>query len=89
MVQEIADEWQIPVWVAALNVKKAFDSVIHDPLWRSMAAQGVDSAYIASLDKLYHQQTAAVKTDCLSRHFNIERAVKQGDPLSSLLYLRF
>ena len=35
---------------------------------------------------LYNQQTAAVRTDRLSRSFVIERGTKQGDPLSSLLF---
>ena len=51
-----------------------------------MVEQGVNPAYADLLKKLYNQQTAAVRTDTLSRDFNIERGVKQGDPLSSLLF---
>ena len=35
---------------------------------------------------LYSNQAATVKTDKLSKHFHIQRGVKQGDPLSSLLF---
>ena len=35
---------------------------------------------------MYSDQTASVKTDKMSRSFNIERGTKQGDPLSSLLF---
>jgi hypothetical protein len=85
-IQEIADEWQIPLWVAAVDFKKAFDSVTHEAIWIALQEQGVTAAYISLLAKLYDHQTAAVKTDCTSRCFNIERGTKQGDPLSSLLF---
>jgi len=86
LMQEISDEWQIPVWIAAVDFKKAFDSVTHAAIWEALHEQGVPSSYIGLLDKLYSSQTAAVKTDRRSRCFNIDRGTKQGDPLSSLLF---
>jgi hypothetical protein len=86
LLQETADEWQLPMWIAAVDFKKAFDSVTHDALWKSLKEQGVDTSLIELLQKLYMTQTAAVRTDCTSRSFNMERGVKQGDPLSSLLF---
>jgi len=86
ILQEIADEWQIPLWVAAIDFKKAFDSVTHAAIWESLTEQGVHPSYVQLLSKLYNNQTAAVKTDVQSRLFNIERGTKQGDPLSSLLF---
>ena len=86
ILQEIADEWQIPIWSAAIDFKKAFDSVSHEALWTALADQGIDDTYICLLSKLYADQTAAVKIDCTSKFFNIDRGVKQGDPLSSLLF---
>ena len=82
MLQEISDEWQIPLWVAAVDFKKAFDSVTHSAIWRALSEQGVSPSYIQLLNKLYNNQTASVKTDTRSRLFNIERGTKQGDPLS-------
>ena len=86
IMQEIADEFQVPMWIAAVDFKKAFDSVTHTALWSALAEQGVNKSYIGLLCKLYAKQTAVVKTDCLSKAFDIERGVKQGDPLSSLLF---
>ena len=74
------------MWVAAIDFKKAFDSINHDKLWQTLKEQHVPSAYIKLLQELYAQQDATVKTDQHSRRFNIKRGVKQGDPLSSLLF---
>ena len=86
MIQEISDEWKIPIWISAIDFKKTFDSVTHRSLWRSLSKQGVPDGYINLLDKLYTDQVGVVRTDRFSKEFNIEKGVKQGDPLSSLLF---
>ena len=86
IIQETAEEWKYPLWVAAVDFKKAFDTVTHQALWQALRSQGVPQGYINLLDKLYDKQIGVVKTEKLSKHFNIEKGVKQGDPLSSLLF---
>ena len=86
MIQEISDEWKVPIWTCAIDFKKAFDSVTHRSLWRSLSKQGVPDGYIYLLDKLYTDQVGVVKTDRFSKEFSVEKGVKQGDPLSSLLF---
>ena len=53
IIQETADEWQVPAWMTAVNFRKAFDSVTNSGLWSALAEQRVDSAYIELLTKLY------------------------------------
>eukprot|EP00973_Karenia_brevis_P029627 4087194-Karenia_brevis.AAC.1 len=86
ILQETTREWQIPLWVATLDFKKAFDTVSHQALWKSLAEQGIQACYIDLLSQLYSNQSARVRTDVLSRQFEIQRGTKQGDPLSSLLF---
>ena len=86
ILQETAYEWQVPVWTATLDFKKAFDTVSHHALWQALAQQGVQHGYIHLLTKLYTNQVGVIKTDVLSREFQIQRGTKQGDPLSSLLF---
>ena len=86
LIHERSHEWQLPLWVSAVDFKKAFDTIDHKCLWQALARQNLPSNYIHLLQKLYDDLTAVVKTDKQSRRFSIERGVKQGDPLSSLLF---
>ena len=86
MLHEHSYEWQLHLWAAAIDFKKAFDCVDHDCLWEALRGQSVPAPYITLLQKFYSGQVATVKTDVSSRSFNIERGVKQGDPLSSYLF---
>ena len=83
---EQSHEWQLPLWVSAIDFKKAFDTIDQNKLWQALHRQGTPTEYIHMLQSLYSQQTATVKTDKASKPFNIQRGVKQGDPLSSLLF---
>ena len=86
MLFEQSNEWQMNLWTAAVDFKKAFDCVYHHCLWEALRDQGVPAPYITLLQKFYNEQTATVRTDVNSRAFSIERGVKQGDPLSSYLF---
>ena len=86
LLQEKCDEWNRTLFVAALDYRKAFDSISHDSLWNALRKQNVPDEYINLLQKLYAQQSATVQTDCQSRGFAIERGTKQGDPLSPVLF---
>ena len=86
ILQETAEEWQTPLWIAAIDFKKAFDSVTHRGIWDALASKGVDLCYINLLKDMCRNQTATVRTDKMSQPFCIQRGTKQGDPLSSLLF---
>ena len=64
----------------------AFDTVEHAALWRALRELAVDEGYIDLIKGLYACQYAKVFTGVESRSFRIERGVKQGDPLSPLLF---
>ena len=86
MLQEKSEEFNLNTWVAAIDFKKAFDSIKQDYLWQALSDQNVPTAYVSVLRNLYADQSAQVKTDVLSRKFGIFRGTKQGDPLSTLLF---
>ena len=67
------------------GLRKAFDMVEHKQVLRE---QNVPEAYIGVLCKLYSYQVARVQTgDTMSRTFELKRGVKQGDPVSALLFI--
>ena len=86
MLQEKSEEFNLNTWIAAIDFKKAFDTINQDYLWHALEEQKVPKTYVEVLRHLYSGQSAQVRTDVLSRKFEIHRGTKQGDPLSSLLF---
>ena len=84
---EKCKEWNLPLWVTLVDFTKAFDSVKHEALWKVLRDQGLPDAYIRILQKLYGGARAYVHTDVASRCFCLQRGVRQGDPISALLFI--
>ena len=84
--QEKAHEWQHTIWFAALDFRKAFDTVKHHCIWEALKKHGVPRCYINLLARMYRNQSGRVRTDTMSKVFDLRRGTKQGDPLSSLLF---
>lgn len=53
-IQERASEWGQNIWIAALDFKKAFDTVEHTSLWEALQRQKVPNNYIQLLQQTIH-----------------------------------
>ena len=67
LLGEMFEEYRRPLWIIAVDFRKAFDSVCQQSLWQAMLSQGVPNTYMHFLMKLYDGQTGVVKTDCTSK----------------------
>ena len=86
ILAEKCNEYNLPLWVATLDFRKAFDSIEHTSIWDALVAHGVPHVYIPMLAKLYQGQHATIRCDVTGREFPIQKGTKQGDRVSSLIF---
>ncbi len=73
--------------MVALDQEKAYDKIAHDYLWRVLASFGVPLSYIQTVKALYENaRTSVMINGMLSRSYRVYRGVRQGDPMSCLLF---
>jgi hypothetical protein len=86
-LHEVAARDHTPLYAAYIDLSKAFDSVNRAALWRTLHLHGIAPALLARLQSLYLNCTASVRVgDCKSAPFPMSTGVRQGCPLSPLLF---
>ncbi|CAG9125592.1 unnamed protein product [Plutella xylostella] len=74
------NEFNKPLYLGFVDYSKAFDSITHNSTFTAA------TTYIQILKKIYNNSTADIKLQNPGPIFNIEKGVKQGDPLSPKLF---
>lgn len=70
-----------------LDQQKAFDRVEHSYMLDTLKAFNFSPTFISIIQDLYQNQFASIDfKQSTTRRFRLERGVRQGDPLSPLLY---
>ena len=75
------------VYSCFIDFKKAFDTVWHDGLFFKLQQIGVNGNFLHTIKNIYANTECAVKIgDKLTNFFPCKQGVRQGDPLSPLLF---
>ena len=70
-----------------LDLAKAFDTVSHAHIKKSLEGRGLEPEFISLVGDMYHEASTTFETvDGPTGPIEIRRGVKQGDPLSSTLF---
>jgi exonuclease III len=86
-VQEKCQEQHRDVYLAFIDLTKAFDSVCRDGLWKIMAKIGCPNKFIKIVQQLHDGMQANVRENCqLSNPFPVSNGVKQGCVLAPTLF---
>ncbi len=73
--------------IVALDQEKAYDKVAHDYLWKVLERFGLPATFIRLIRSLYSNAVTSIMINgILSEPYRIYRGVRQGDPLSCLLF---
>lgn len=83
---EKSREYNVTFYCCFVDYSKAFDSLHHESIWRALKNQGVDIKYIQILKNIYKNSTARIKLEKEGPRIQIERGVRQGDPVSPKLF---
>ena len=85
---DIANQEDEPAAFIFLDQEKAFDRVDHDFLYKTMRAFGIGDIFIQWVNMIYSNASAVVDVNgFLSKQIPLNRGVRQGCPLSALLYV--
>ena len=77
----------LPLYGVFIDFRKAYDRVVRELMWGALQSLGVHGRMLAALQAMYAQVSMQVRLGGqLGEPFAADMGVKQGDPLSPLLF---
>ena len=87
MIIEYCELKNVNGCIIALDQEKAYDKIDHDYMWRILAKNGFPKNFINRVKSLYSKaETSVMINGVRPKPIKIERGVRQGDPMSCILY---
>ncbi|KAI2646772.1 putative 149 kDa protein [Labeo rohita] len=84
---EVAKLFDLNIGLVSIDQEKAFDRVEQKYLWETMVAFGFTSGFINKIKRLYCNVQSVLKINgVLSAPFQVQQGIRQGCPLSGMLY---
>ncbi|XKL63185.1 hypothetical protein PGB90_005549 [Kerria lacca] len=83
---EKSHEYNFEISLAFIDYTKAFDSVRYPYLISALKNHGVHEKLLNIISNSYTNLKARIITDITGPYFSIEKGVRQGDPLSPILF---
>lgn len=80
------NEYQLTYYIAFVDYSKAFDSLLHENIWETLAEQGIEHKYIRLIKNVYRHNIARIQLEKKSKLLKVGKDVRQGDPLYLKLY---
>ncbi len=81
-----ATEYQISCHLAFIDFTKAFDLLKQNFMLQARINHGLNFDYVELIQEMYTWLKAKVITDVERNSFNIESGIRQGNPVSPLLF---
>ncbi|GBP84161.1 hypothetical protein EVAR_36678_1 [Eumeta japonica] len=69
-------------YMAFVDYNKAFDSLSHSHIWKTLEKQGVERKYIRIIKEIYRRTIATIQLVQQGEEFGIEKGVRQGQIIS-------
>lgn len=83
---ERTHEYRMPLFACYIDLRKAFDSILHSSIWKCMKEVGAEQGIISILQRIYEDSESWIKVNTTHVPIKIQRGVRQGDVISPRLF---
>jgi hypothetical protein len=81
-------EWNCPLYINFTDLKKAFDIIHYDTLWKILRSYGVPLKIISLIEIFYnHFECSVILSNTSSEWFPVKSGIRLGCTLSPILLL--